>query len=217
LIVGMERDAKIAEKVYYILRKEVESREPPNRIWLTDTVYCGRKKIFRMMGVGERFTEVQLNKIWLGLIVGKALEDIGIAKEVEVEYRGIRGKIDTLNDTGEPVEIKVVQNLFCTTGKYTEAHVEQLSRYCLAVNCNSGILFYYIPGMAITEMPSIKYTFDLEKVRAVTDERIDKLLMAQKIMEPYILPPTWHSDNFNNWECKNCTFLGACKSESKPI
>jgi hypothetical protein len=76
----VEKDYSVAEKLYSLFRREIESREPPDRIWLTDTVYCGRKKIFQIMGVGQRFTETQLNRIWLGIIVGKALEEIGIAR-----------------------------------------------------------------------------------------------------------------------------------------
>jgi len=215
--LNVERDYTIAEKLYRIFKNEVESREPPNKIWLSDTVYCGRKKIFRMLGVGERFTEEQLNKIWLGIIVGKALEEIGIAKEVEVEYRGIRGRIDALLETGEPIEVKVIGNIYVASSNYADTHIEQLSRYCLASGKVAGIVFYYIPGMAMTNMPSYRYTFDLEAVRKETDERLDMLEKAYKALDPFILPPTWHSDSMDNWECRKCTYRGACRSGAKPI
>jgi len=215
--LSVERDYSVAEKLYSLFRREVEGREPPDRIWFTDTVYCGRKKIFQIMGVGQRFTEAQLNKIWLGIIVGKALEEIGIAREVEVEYRGVRGRIDTLLETGEPVEIKVAQNLFTVASSYSEAHVEQLSRYCLAANVETGVIFYYIPGMPMTRMPSYRYRFSLDDVREEVDRRLDILFKAYRALDPFILPPTWHSDSMNNWECRGCAFQGACRSGAKPL
>jgi len=215
--LSCERDYSVAEKLYQLFRREVEQREPPDRIWLSDTVYCGRKKIFQMMGIGNRFTETQLNRIWLGIIVGKALEEIGIAREVEVEYRGVRGRIDTLLDTGEPVEIKVVQNLYTAASSYSEAHVEQLSRYCLASGKDTGIIFYYVPGLAMTSMPSYRYKFNLEQVAKEVDRRLDLLFKARDALDPFMLPPTWHSDGFDNWECRGCSFQGACRSHALPL
>lgn len=215
--LSVEKDYTVAERLYKLFKEEIERREPPDRIWLSDTVYCGRKKIFRILGVGERFTERQMNKIWLGIVVGKALEEIGIAREVEVEYRGVRGRIDTIMETGEPVEIKVVENMYIPASRYAETHVEQLSRYCLATGMAAGRIFYYIPGIPMTDMPSYRYTFNLESIRRETDERLDMLEKAYKTLDPFTLPPTWHSETMDNWECRQCTYRGACRSGSKPL
>ena len=211
MIVGMDKTYEVAEKLYGIFRKEVETREPPKTVWLSDTVYCGRKKIFAMKGMAQHFTEQAMSKIWLGIVVGKALQELGIASEVEVQYRGIKGRIDVLLETNEPMEIKTATNLYTTASKYSESHVEQLSRYCLATGSETGVLFYYVPGVKMSDMPSYRYRFDLGRVREITDGRIDMLLRAASAEDPFILPATWHSENFNNWECRQCQFLTICR------
>ena len=45
---------EITEKIKQILLERIEEKEPPTRLWLTDTVYCGRKKLFRMLGFGKQ-------------------------------------------------------------------------------------------------------------------------------------------------------------------
>ena len=201
---------EIAETVKKIMMREIEEREPPDRIWLTDTVYCGRKKIFRMMGYEEWVTEDALNRLWLGRIVGAALEAMGIAREIEVEYRGVKGRIDCIVDTGEPVEIKTIHTLYSTVSSYAESHVEQLSRYCLAVGKPVGIIFYYVPGVKISSLPAYRYRFNLDIVKSIVDERIDLLVKAAKAQEPFILPATWHSATMKNWECRKCMFQAIC-------
>ena len=85
--IARENVPEIANKIKQLMLRRIEEREPPSRIWLTDTVYCGRKKIFAMLGYGgERFTEQALNKLWLGLLIHAELEKLGIAREVKVEY-----------------------------------------------------------------------------------------------------------------------------------
>ncbi|RLG89973.1 MAG: hypothetical protein DRO36_06870 [Candidatus Hecatellales archaeon] len=193
------------------MEKRIDEEEPPKRIWLTDTVYCGRKKIWRMMGYRERFTERQLNAIWLGLIVGEALKSLGIAGEVPVEYRGIRGRIDVILETGEPMETKVVKSLYVSASEYARTHVQQLSRYCLAKESEYGVLFHYVPGLSISNLPAYRYRFDLKAVKRETDERLDLLFKAEDAMDPFILPPTWHSETMDNWECRNCPFQMLCR------
>lgn len=204
---------EITIKIMEILKKKIETREPPKTIWLTDTVYCPRKKIYAMNGIGQRFNETAINKIWLGIIVGEALKEIGIAGEVAVEYRGIKGKIDIMMDSGEPLEVKTAQNLYIPASEYANTHVEQLSRYCLATNSTTGILLYYIPGIKITSMPVYRYRFNLSEVKKVTDERIDMLLEAVKNNDPFILPTTWHSESMDNWECRQCIYQQVCRDK----
>jgi len=207
---------EVTEKIRELMMKKLEEREPPTRIWLTDTVYCGRKKIFRMLNLGRQtFSEVALSRIWLGLIVEAELEKLGVASQVTVEYRGIRGKIDVLADTGEPIEIKTTTSLYTTASDYATAHIEQLSRYCLATSTGTGILIYYVPGIAVSSLPVRRYHFDLDRVREVTDIRIDLLEEAVKEKDPFLLPPTWHSDSFENWECRSCPFLALCRRGSR--
>lgn len=213
MFVAREPCGDITEKIKSLFEKCIEEREPPNSIWLTDTVYCGRKKIFSMIGIRPRFSEEALTKIWFGIVVGKALEDIGVIKEMKVEYKGIYGRIDTLLETGEPVEIKMVQSMYSAVSDYAQMHVEQLSRYCLALNKSSGVILYYVPNVKISSLPVYRYKFDLEIVKSVTDERIEKLKISVAEKDPFILPTTWHSDDFDNWECRNCTYLEACKNE----
>jgi len=206
---------EITEKIKQILLERIEEKEPPTRLWLTDTVYCGRKKLFRMLGFGkQRFSETALNKIWLGLIVEAELEKLGIAGQVPVEYRGIRGKIDVLLDTDEPLEVKTSTSLYVTASDYARTHVEQLSRYCLAKGVSTGILVYYVPGIAITSLPVTRYHFDLDEVKRVTDERIDLLEEAVRQRDPFLLPATWHSRTMDNWECRDCVFYYLCKQGS---
>jgi len=203
---------EIHEKIKKILMEKINEREPPNSIWLTDTVFCGRKKIFSILFPKmNRFNERQINRIWLGLIVGAELEKMGIINEVVVEYKGIRGRIDCILDTGEPVEIKVAGNLYTTVSDYAEIQVQQLSRYCLAKNIEHGILFYYVPSVKISNLPAYRYYFDLDKIKDETDYRIEKLNLAFKSKDPFILPATWHSNNFNNWECKECVYRIKCE------
>ena len=210
-----ENVPEIAEKVKRLMLKRVEEREPPTRLWLTDTVYCGRKKLFAMLGYGgERFTEQALNRLWLGLLIHAELEKLGIAREVSVEYMGLRGRIDCLAETGEPVEIKTASSIYVTSSKYAETHVQQLSRYCLAMGKETGILFYYVPGVKITSLPAYRYRFDLSEVEEETVERIELLKKAEKLKDPFVLPATWHSDSLDNWECKRCPYVNLCKQGS---
>lgn len=205
-----EEVLEIKDKIRNLLIEKINEREPPDRIWFTDTVYCGRKKIFQIIGnKAIRFNEAQINKIWFGLIVGAELEKIGLIREMVVEYKGIRGKIDVLYN-GEPVEIKSATKMYVALSEYAEVQVEQLSRYCLAVNKETGILIHYIPHIKISNLPVYRYYFDLDKVKKVFDERIEKLNLALEAGDPFILPATWHSQDLNNWECKECVFLPAC-------
>jgi CRISPR/Cas system-associated exonuclease Cas4 (RecB family) len=210
-----EQAPEIAEAVKKMMLRRIEDREPPNRIWLSDTVYCGRKKIYAMLGYeGDRMTEQALNRLWLGLMIHAELEKIGVAREVAVEYNGIRGRVDCLADTGEPIEIKAASSIWVTGSRYAETHVQQLSRYCLALNRETGILFYYVPGVKITSLPAYRYRFNLEAVKRETDERIRLLRMAEEARDPFILPPTWHSSSFDNWECRACPYISLCRHGS---
>jgi len=205
---------EIAEKIKQIFQQKIDEREPPNRVWLTDTVYCGRKKIFAMLGFKQRFTEENLSKIWLGTIIHEALKDMGIASEVPVEYMGVRGRIDVLLATGEPMEVKVAGSMYVPASQYAESHVEQLSRYCLARGVETGVLFYYIPNTAITSLPAYRYRFDLKQIEEVTRERIELLKRAAEEKNPFMLPATWHSDTMDNWECRSCVFQQYCRAGS---
>jgi CRISPR/Cas system-associated exonuclease Cas4 (RecB family) len=210
-----EQAPEIAEAVKKMMLRRVEEREPPNRIWLSDTVYCGRKKIYAMLGYGgERMTEQALNRLWLGLMIHAELEKIGVAREVAVEYNGIRGRVDCLADTGEPIEIKTASSIWVTESRYVETHVQQLSRYCLALNRETGILFYYVPGVKVTSLPAYRYRFNLEAVKRETDERIRLLRMAEEARDPFMLPATWHSNDFDNWECRACPYISLCRHGS---
>ena len=210
-----ENVPELAEKVKRLMLKRIEEREPPTRLWLTDTVYCGRKKLFAMLGYKRgRMSDKALNRMWLGLLIHAELEKIGIAREVKVEYMGIRGKIDCLVETGEPVEIKAVDSIYVTSSKYAETHVQQLSRYCLATNRETGVLFYYVPGVKITSLPAYRYRFDLGKVEEETVERIELLKAAERLRDPFVLPATWHSSSFDNWECRSCSYINICKQGS---
>ena len=202
---------EISERIFRIISDKVNDKEPPEKIWLTDTVYCGRKKIFSMMGIMKRFSGRILNRIWLGIIIGEALKELGVAGEVSVEYRGIRGKVDIMLESGEPVEVKTTSSFYIPSSEYAKTHVEQLSRYCLALNKKTGILLYYIPNIDIATLPIYRYEFDLDEIKSVTDERIDILEKAAKIKDPFILPTTWHSKDFNNWECKDCQYISYCR------
>lgn len=202
---------EIAEKIAEIMERKINDREPPDRIWLTDTVYCGRKKIFEMSGLKRRFSGKAVSRIWLGIIVGEALKELGIAGEVPVEYRGVRGKVDVILETGEPVEVKVATNLYVTASEYSKSHVEQLSRYCLALNKETGILLYYIAGLEVESLPVRRYRFNLDQVKRVTDERIDALSRAVEAKDPFTLPATWHSNSLSNWECRDCSYLAYCR------
>ena len=213
--IARENVPEIANKIKQLMLRRIEEREPPSRIWLTDTVYCGRKKLFAMLGYGgERFTEQALNKLWLGLLIHAELEKLGIAREVKVEYMGIRGRIDCLAETGEPMEIKSAGSIYITSSKYAETHVQQLSRYCLAVNRETGILFYYVPGVKITSMPAYRYRFDLKRVEEETLQRILILRKAEELKDPFIVPATWHSNSFDNWECRKCGYINLCRQGS---
>jgi CRISPR/Cas system-associated exonuclease Cas4 (RecB family) len=210
-----EQAPEIAEAVKKMMLRRVEEREPPNRIWLSDTVYCGRKKIYAMLGYGgERMTEQALNRLWLGLMIHAELEKIGVAREVAVEYNGIRGRVDCLADTGEPIEIKTASSIWVTGSRYAETHVQQLSRYCLALGRETGILFYYVPGVKVTSLPAYRYRFNLEAVKRETDERIRLLRMAEEARDPFMLPATWHSNDFDNWECRACPYISLCRHGS---
>jgi CRISPR/Cas system-associated exonuclease Cas4 (RecB family) len=210
-----EQAPEIAEAVKKMMLRRVEEREPPNRIWLSDTVYCGRKKIYAMLGYGgERMTEQALNRLWLGLMIHAELEKIGVAREVAVEYNGIRGRVDCLADTGEPIEIKTASSIWVTGSRYAETHVQQLSRYCLALGRETGILFYYVPGIKVTSLPAYRYRFNMEAVKRETDERIRLLRMAEEARDPFILPATWHSNDFDNWECRACPYISLCRHGS---
>jgi CRISPR/Cas system-associated exonuclease Cas4 (RecB family) len=210
-----EQAPEIAEAVKKMMLRRVEEREPPNRIWLSDTVYCGRKKIYAMLGYGgERMTEQALNRLWLGLMIHAELEKIGVAREVAVEYNGIRGRVDCLADTGEPIEIKTASSIWVTESRYAETHVQQLSRYCLALGRETGILFYYVPGVKITSLPAYRYRFNLEAVKREADERIRLLRMAWEARDPFILPATWHSSDLDNWECRACPYISLCRHGS---
>ncbi len=193
-----------------IFQKKVDDEEPPDKIWLTDTVYCGRKKLFSMMGMRQRFSEESLSKIWLGILVHEALQSLGIASEVRVEYAGIGGRVDVLLDSNEPLEVKVTSSTKVIHSSYAQSHVEQLSRYALAMNSETGILLYYVPGARISSLPVYRYWFDLDMVRKVTDERIDLLKQAVSERDPFRLPATWHSPDMNNWECRKCGFQRTC-------
>jgi CRISPR/Cas system-associated exonuclease Cas4 (RecB family) len=210
-----EQAPEIAEAVKRMMLRRIEEREPPNRIWLSDTVYCGRKKMYAMLGYGgDRMTEQALNRLWLGLMIHAELEKIGVAREVAVEYNGIRGRVDCLADTGEPIEIKTASSIWVTGSRYAETHVQQLSRYCLALNRETGILFYYVPGVKVTSLPAYRYRFNLEAVKRETDERIRLLRMADEARDPFILPATWHSSDFDNWECRACPYISLCRHGS---
>ena len=213
--IARENVPEIADKVKRLMLGRLEEREPPTRIWLTDTVYCGRKKLFAMLGYGgERFTEQALNRLWLGLLIHAELEKLGVAREVKVEYMGLRGKIDCLVETGEPMEIKAVGSLYVASSKYAETHVQQLSRYCLAMGKETGVLFYYVPGVKITSLPAYRYRFDLKRVEEETVERILALRRAEELRDPFALPATWHSDCMDNWECRRCPYVNLCKQGS---
>ena len=210
-----ENVPELAEKVKRLMLEKVEERDPPTRIWLTDTVYCGRKKLFAMLGYRrERMTEQALNRLWLGLLIHAELEKLGIAREVRVEYMGIHGKIDCLAETGEPIEIKSARSIYITSSRYAESHIQQLSRYCLATGKETGILFYYVPGVKITSLPAYRYRFDLSKVEEETLQRIMILRKAEELRDPFVIPPTWHSDSFDNWECRKCGYINLCKQGS---
>ena len=210
-----ENVPELAEKVKQLMLKRIEEREPPTRLWLTDTVYCGRKKLFAMLGYKrDRMSDEALNRLWLGLLIHAELENLGIAREVKVEYMGIRGKIDCLAETGEPMEIKAVGSIYVASSKYAETHVQQLSRYCLAIGRETGVLFYYVPGVKITSLPAHRYRFDLSKVEEETVERIELLKKAEKLKDPFVLPATWHSNSFDNWECRSCSYINLCKQGS---
>jgi CRISPR/Cas system-associated exonuclease Cas4 (RecB family) len=212
LWISRDEYPEIAAKLKEIMVKRLTDREPPTTIWFTDTVYCGRKKIFRMlMGGQEPMTERSLNKVWLGLVFERELEALGLATQVPVKYRGMNGRIDVLLETGEPMEVKTTLNLYVPASNYAETHIEQLSRYCLAVGKETGVIFYYIPGIAIGNLPAYRYRFDLEAVKKVTDERLDLLEQAVKLQNPFILPTTWHSQTMDNWECKECLFQQICR------
>lgn len=199
-------------EVRRLMVEKYMEREPPKTVWLTDTVYCGRKKIYRIIhNVDIPFNDKALNRLWLGLVFERELEALGLATQVPVEYRGIRGRIDVLLDTGEPVEVKTTSNLYVPASEYAKTHIEQLSRYCLAVGKESGVVFYFVPGVKFVDLPAYRYTFDLEKVREVTDERIDLLMKALKLKDPSVLPATWHSNSLENWECRECPFLKFCR------
>ncbi|MDW8086235.1 MAG: hypothetical protein RMI45_08395 [Ignisphaera sp.] len=204
---------EISIKLKNLFLKEIERREPSDRIWLTDTVYCGRKKLLQMKGFEPRYTEESITRIWLGIVVGSTLESMGIAREVTVEYRGCRGRVDCVMDTGEPMEIKVTTSLYITASEYAETHVHQLSRYCLAMGKPTGILFYYVPNVKLSSLPAYRYEFDLNKVRSVTDARLDVLDKALRHGDPFMVPPTWHSPTMNNWECRKCTYQAICRNE----
>ena len=204
---------EIADKLRQLMLDKIEKREPPKTIWFTDTVYCGRKKIFAMLGGRQRFNNTALNKIWLGIVVGEALKSLGIAGEVPVEYKGMNGRIDVLLETGEPMEVKTASNLYITASEYTETHVQQLSRYCLALGKETGILFYYVPQVSIMSLPAYRYRFDLDKVREETDERLELLKQAAKALDPFMLPITWHSKDMDNWECRQCMYQEVCRRE----
>jgi len=214
LVETSEKAHDIAEKIRQIMLEKIYSREPPNKIWLTDTVYCGRKKIFRILGLGEAIPERAIARIWLGIVVGEYLRGLGMASEVKVEYRGITGRIDVLTDTNEPVEIKTVNKYVLASNLHT-SHIEQLSRYALAVGKTTGVLFHYIVGEDLTNMPSVRYKFRMDKVMQETDERIEILEKALQAEDPFILPPTWHSQTFNNWECRQCNFRPLCMAGQK--
>ena len=210
-----EQAPEIAEAVKKMMLRRIEEREPPNRIWLSDTVYCGRKKIYAMLGYGgERMTEQALNRLWLGLMIHAELEKIGVAREVAVEYNGIRGRVDCLADTGEPIEIKTASSIWVTKSRYAETHVQQLSRYCLALGRETGILFYYVPGVKVTSLPAYRYRFNLDAVKRETDERIKLLRMAEEARDPFMLPATWHSSDLDNWECRACPYISLCRHGS---
>lgn len=210
--VRREKTPEIAEKLKETFQKKIDEKEPPDKIWLTDTVYCGRKKIYAMMGWRQRFTEQTLSKLWLGIIVHQALKDMGIAGEVPVEYMNIKGKMDVLLETGEPLEIKVTSSTYVPASEYAETHIEQLSRYCLALKKQHGIILYYIPGINISSLPAYRCEFNLSEVANVTAERINLLEKAAEARDPFILPTTWHSNNMDNWECRKCTFQAACRA-----
>jgi len=213
-----ENVPELTQRVKEFMLRRVEEREPPHSIWFTDTVYCGRKKIFRLLGLGKQhYTEQALNRLWLGLLIHAELEKLGIEREVKVEYKGIRGKIDCLTETGEPVEIKAVSNIYVASSRYAELHVQQLSRYALALGRETGVLFYYVPGVKLTSMPAHRYRFRLDEVRRETDERIELLKKAWKARDPFILPPTWHSNSLDNWECKSCPYRSLCEQGSLSI
>ena len=206
---------ELALTVKKLMLARLEERDPPTRLWLSDTVYCGRKKIYAMLGYGgEKITEQALNRIWLGLMIHAELEKIGVAREVSVEYGGLRGRVDCLADTGEPIEIKAVSSAWVAGSKYAETHVQQLSRYCLALGRETGILFYYVPGIKITSMPAYRYRFNLDAVKRETDERIRLLRMAAEAGDPFMLPATWHSSSLDNWECRGCPYISLCRHGS---
>jgi CRISPR/Cas system-associated exonuclease Cas4 (RecB family) len=215
IVAEKSQAREITEKVRRIMLDKIYSREPPNRIWLSDTVYCGRKKIFRILGLGEAIPERAISRIWLGIVVGEALQGLGIARELPVEYRGIRGRIDVVTDTGEPIEVKTTINPYTLATNYTTAHTEQLSRYCLATGVETGILFYYLPGAEISEMPATRYRFNLTQVQDETDIRLNMLEKALAEQDPFTLPPTWHSKTFNNWECRQCNYRDLCMAKAK--
>lgn len=201
---------QVTEKLYRIMMDKFTNREPPKNIWFTDTVFCGRKKIFRILTGDEYLNTRDLNNIWLGIIVGDALKELGIASEVPVEYRSMHGRIDILLDTGEPLEIKTASNLYIPASEYAKVHVEQLSRYCLALGRESGVIFYYIPRLSLDKLPAYRYRFNLDEVRRETDYRLDIMERAFKTLDPFTIPPTWHSTSPDNWECKKCVFSRVC-------
>lgn len=216
MFIVREEAPEITRRIKRILMERIEDKEPPNRIWLSDAVYCGRKKIFRIVrGDTEHFDERTLNRLWLGTIVEANLEALGVASNIKVEYRTrsgniVYGKIDVISDTREPIEVKATSSIRTAKSLYAERHIEQLATYCVAVKSDTGILVYYVPDVKITSLPVYRYRFDIEQYKSIIDERIDILYRALDYMEPMIAPPTWHSKTLDNWECKQCRYLQIC-------
>ncbi len=191
----------ITEFLYNIKKKEyferLEELKRRDIIYVTDLVYCPKKRDFRI-----KFPELSFSfdpHLITGEMIHRGLQEIlekkgyEIEKEIEekIEVNGetitIKGRIDAYSPN-HIIEIKTGR-----TGQNLphEHHILQLKLYMSITGVKKGTLLY------LTSDRMVEYKFELGKSEDILTNIVIEFLKKTRV-------PRWE------WECKLCPYNKLC-------
>ena len=180
-------------------------------VHVSDLVYCLREAYYRKTDP-QPHTETELMFFVDGSRRHIAIQELhGKASEVKVQWGGVKGTIDILEDC--PVEIKTTR----ARAALPEHYFRQLGYYCAMLNMQRGTLL--IQRINNLENPWESYRVEwtrreLERLRREIREKRELLERALQTGDPKILPksdlPTYNGEP---WKCRYCRYREKCESE----
>ena len=178
-----------------------------SEIHVTDLTTCIRRSYFEKV-YGRKINYPNSLFILRGILVHEAIleqlaKELKANYEIEIEYKGIKGRIDLLTEK-EVIEIKTINKvpIFPYSG-----HLEQLNFYCFASDRDVGILVYV--GIADGKVISFEHYAN----REMLDKTLEKFVKLKESLEQ-LVPPSSNLDLVSRKIfCPNCPYRDKCEEE----